>query len=295
MEEEIELHYSPSRWTVATSPEEAINQHITDVTRASEAAKEKVPHLADLQYGPRDKQYCDLYGTDLPEDSPMFVYIHGGYWQMLSKDVSAYPVIPLWQAGIRTVIVGYDLTPQVSLDTIVEEIRELAIYVLEMAKENESRGVWFGGHSAGAHLASFLLQSDWFYSLEPQLSCRMKGLVLISGIYDLTPLIYTSNNDALQLDRKSALKLSPFFNLVLTQQETNVKVLLVVGEYDSPTFHGQTKSFSQLLKRKKIGHEVVEIPNLDHFTVVTSLQDDTSFLAQKLVSLIVPNKEIINI
>lgn len=30
----------------------------------------------------------------------------------------------------------------VSLDTIVEEIRELAIYILEMAKENESRQVY---------------------------------------------------------------------------------------------------------------------------------------------------------
>jgi hypothetical protein len=46
------------------------------------------------------------------QDSPVFVYIHGGYWQMLSKDISAYHVIPLWQAGIRSIVVGYDLTPK---------------------------------------------------------------------------------------------------------------------------------------------------------------------------------------
>lgn len=41
-----------------------------------------------------------------------FVYIHGGYWQDLNKDISAYCVEPLVNAGIRVVIPGYDLAPK---------------------------------------------------------------------------------------------------------------------------------------------------------------------------------------
>lgn len=63
------------------------------------------------------------------------------------------------------------------------------------------RDVWFGGHSAGAHLWASLLEADWFNILHPDLKSRMKGVVLISGIYDITPLIYTSINDTLGLDR----------------------------------------------------------------------------------------------
>ncbi|KAG8298521.1 hypothetical protein J6590_013698 [Homalodisca vitripennis] len=118
---------------------------------------------------------------------------------MLSKDLSAYTVIPLWKAGIKCVVVDYDLVPSVTLDAIVEEIKELAVFVLNMAKENGSKNVWFGGHSAGAHLTASLLEPDWFNSLEPGLRQLIKGVVLISGIFDTTALIHTSENVALQL------------------------------------------------------------------------------------------------
>lgn len=39
------------------------------------------------------------------------MYIHGGYWQELNKDISAYCVEPLVNAGIRVIIPGYDLAP----------------------------------------------------------------------------------------------------------------------------------------------------------------------------------------
>ena len=45
-------------------------------------------------------------------DAPVFVYIHGGYWQMLSKDISSYCVPPLYNAGIKVVVPDYDLAPE---------------------------------------------------------------------------------------------------------------------------------------------------------------------------------------
>jgi acetyl esterase/lipase len=44
-------------------------------------------------------------------DAPMLVYVHGGYWQELSRDISAYCVVPQYKSGIRVSIVGYDLAP----------------------------------------------------------------------------------------------------------------------------------------------------------------------------------------
>lgn len=61
------------------------------------------------------------------------------------------------------------------------------------------RSLWFGGHSAGAHLAATLLCSDWLNQLDANLKEIFQGVVLISGIYHLSPLINTSINDAVGL------------------------------------------------------------------------------------------------
>lgn len=55
------------------------------------------------------------------------------------------------------------------------------------------RSLWLGGHSAGAHLAASILSSN--------LSNHIAGFILLSGIFDLRPLVTTSVNKMLQLSR----------------------------------------------------------------------------------------------
>lgn len=61
--------------------------------------------------------------------------------------------------------------------------------------------MWLVGHSAGAHLASSLLCPTFQQTLSPDQKITLKGMVLISGIYDVSPLIHTSINEPLQLTR----------------------------------------------------------------------------------------------
>lgn len=63
------------------------------------------------------------------------------------------------------------------------------------------RNVWIGGHSAGGHLVSNLLQAEWYNSLRPELKGRIQGVVLISGVYDLIPITFLELNSVLHLDR----------------------------------------------------------------------------------------------
>ena len=65
------------------------------------------------------------------------------------------------------------------------------------------RSVWFCGHSAGAHLVAMLLFSGWLHQLGDSVCRIAKGFVLISGVYDLTPLVSTYINDALKLSRQA--------------------------------------------------------------------------------------------
>lgn len=72
--------------------------------------KSKYCKRTNIRYGLGDRQLIDIY-EDSPTSVHTFVYIHGGYWQDLNKDISAYCVKPLMNAGIRVIIPGYDLAP----------------------------------------------------------------------------------------------------------------------------------------------------------------------------------------
>lgn len=57
-------------------------------------------------------------------------------------------------------------------------------FVHNMAVQRGSRGVYLCGHSAGAHLLSMALAR-----IDPAYVEYFKGAFLLSGIYDLEPLI----------------------------------------------------------------------------------------------------------
>jgi len=44
--------------------------------------------------------------------APIFVYIHGGYWQHLSLEMSSFMAKTFCQAGAVVVAVGYELAPK---------------------------------------------------------------------------------------------------------------------------------------------------------------------------------------
>lgn len=57
------------------------------------------------------------------------------------------------------------------------------------------------GHSAGAHLAACLLHDDdWINSMTQQgYFALLKGIILISGIYNLRPVVDTTYGEVLKL------------------------------------------------------------------------------------------------
>jgi hypothetical protein len=72
------------------------------------------------------------------------------------------------------------------------------------------------------------------------------NLILISGIYDLRPLVETDINGALKLDMNSATLYSPMlFNSPLISRE-KMKVLIAYGEHESSAFKEQSNLFASV-------------------------------------------------
>ena len=101
---------------------------------------------------------------------------------------------------LRIAAIDYTLAPQASVGFIVEQCRRAiaSLHRQASALGFDARRIYVSGNSAGAHLAAMLLVAGWqaAYGLADDV---VAGAVLLSGIYDLEPLMGTYIDAALHL------------------------------------------------------------------------------------------------
>jgi len=90
----------------------------------SSALRTKLPELLDLRYGPRDRNRIDVFRSG-QANAPLFVFIHGGYWQNYTKEDLAFIAHGPLAHGFNVALAEYTLAPQASMTQIVGEIRSL--------------------------------------------------------------------------------------------------------------------------------------------------------------------------
>ncbi|XP_040505808.1 kynurenine formamidase isoform X2 [Gallus gallus] len=111
--EELEEQYSPSRWSRRMDSESVIQAHIDVTTAGTQKAQAAAHTLLHVPYGDGEGEKLDIYfPVDSSETFPVFVYIHGGYWQCLSKDASGFSAPALLSQGVAVVALGYDIAPK---------------------------------------------------------------------------------------------------------------------------------------------------------------------------------------
>ena len=143
------------------------------------------------------------FEKSLNELRPLLVFIHGGYWQELSIKESFFPSTEAVKNDIGYAAIEYSLAPNVSVSEIVDECKEAIDWIFTNAANlgYDHKKIILSGSSAGAHLVAMcLLKINKFSPL---------GAVLVSGIYNIEPLIGTSIDEALSLTNSQAYKNSP--------------------------------------------------------------------------------------
>ncbi|XP_040100669.1 kynurenine formamidase isoform X2 [Oryx dammah] len=188
--EELDNQYSPSRWVVRLGAEEAMRTYSQIGNEVTKRARATRRSLLDVPYGAGEGEKLDIYLPEaVSEAMPFLVFFHGGYWQSGSKDTSAFMVNPLTAQGVAVVIVAYDIAPRGTLDQMVDQVTQSIVFVQKQYPGNQ--GIYLCGHSAGAHLAAMMLLANWTkHGVTPNL----KGFFLLSGVYDLEPIMHTSEN-----------------------------------------------------------------------------------------------------
>jgi len=242
---------------------------------AAAFASERVKR--DLRYGPGPKETLDLFTPRGPARGT-FVFVHGGYWRALDKAEHAFVAPPLTSRGIAVAVVNYDLCPQVSIATIVDQCaRAVAWVAREGAKHGaNARRLVVGGHSAGGHLAAMMLARDWH--ADGFADSPVHGGVTLSGVHDLRPLPRFSYNVDLKLDDASATRLSP----ALSPAGTAAPLVIAVGGDETGEFLRQ----SRLMWDAWPGNRPPDmagplvVPGKHHFDVVLDHADAASDLTK---------------
>ncbi|XP_072098034.1 kynurenine formamidase isoform X1 [Mobula birostris] len=279
--EELEAQYSPSCWSHRMDRSTVVESHIRELTEGTTKGRKVAQTKLDEAYGQDDCEKLDIY---LPPNqataSTLLIYFHGGYWQSLSKDLSGFMVPPLVKAGVIVVAIDYTLAPKGNMDLIVSQVCRSVAYITQ---HYPGMSVYICGHSAGAHLGAMVLCTDWAeYSVSP----NIKGALLVSGIYDLRPIVHMSANDPLQMTEDDAIRNSPMeFVNTMKGLDKSLEIVVAVAQYDSSEFRKQSQEYYQAIKAAGFNASFHDISNKDHFDIIERLMEEKYILTQVLLKM----------
>ncbi|MDT8894621.1 alpha/beta hydrolase [Halomonas sp. I1] len=244
--------YSPSRF--------ARDDEATLARQAAEGAELVIRHRPRrLDDGEEPAAQLNLFVPEGAGPWPLMAFIHGGYWQALDHTATDFLAERYLARGMAFASLGYGLAPETSIETMSEQCaRGLAVALAALGEYGGAGFVTLGGHSAGAQLACRVAAEG---------GTRLDGLLLVSGVYDLTPLVDTYVNAPLGLDRARARALSPLFGELAELPPSRV----MIAEHDPPAFRAQGRDFVAALHAAGREALLVDLPGCDHFDVLDHL------------------------
>lgn len=253
------------------------------VTR-SHAFADRVRIERDMRYGPTPRQSFDLvFPPDLAPGAPLHIFIHGGYWRAGSKEAHTLVAAPVIEAGGIAALVSYDLMPGTRLAEIVGQVRAATRHLVELAPEigaNPAR-LTVSGHSAGAHLASLLAAEAPGDDRVPDLP-PLRGILLVSGIYDLSGIPGSFLKDEAEMRPDEAMAWSP----LAARHIPGPLRIITRGEKETVPFQEQAVAIHALLMREGQKTELRSEAGRNHLNVVFDLADPALPLGRKLTDLV---------
>ncbi|MFM0173061.1 alpha/beta hydrolase [Paraburkholderia sediminicola] len=221
----------------------------------SAALYESVPCRRDIAYGPRSRQRFDWLPCGQP-DAPIFVFIHGGYWQARSKEDFAFVASGPLARGFNVVLAEYTLAPEASMTDIVGEIEALLAALADDRDGLGTRGpVCLAGHSAGGQLSTHFRAHEGVVHAMP-----------ISALVDLEPIAMSWLNDKLQLTPHEIEAYSPMRHI-----GRGVPMTISVGTAELPELIRHSEEYAAACRQAGERVEFVPLPGCNHFTILEDL------------------------
>lgn len=233
------------------------------------------PCFSTHAYGDETVEKLDIYAAS-QTGAPVYLFIHGGYWRMLSKDDSAMMAQNLHAAGATVICLDYGLAPAYRLPQMIEQCERALQWVYTHAAQfnGDPRRIHISGSSAGGHLSGMLLAAD---------AQRTQRLIhsasIISGVMDLHPILQTAVNGWLQLNQEQAQRYSP----ALHPPAAQTPVLVAWGEQEPAVMQDQSRHYARQCELADCSVRRLAVPDRNHFNVLMDLEQSGSALTLALL------------
>jgi arylformamidase len=273
---ELDKAYTQAEW--ATNFREVLAR------QASESAQVR-SRLAPqtVRYGSSVQETLDIFAPSKICNAPIHVHVHGGAWKALTKEDVSFPAPFFVDRNIVYIALNFDVIPAVKIPGMVQQISRAICWIYENASVfgGDRDKIHISGHSAGAHLSSVLLTLDWQqrFNLPPNV---LKSGVLVSGTYDLDPVMKSARSSYISLTRDEIHSLSAINHI----QSISSPIVLAVGELESPEFRRQALDFYNLLREANVAVSLIDIPRKNHFEVMDEFVAEHSELGRATIELI---------
>ena len=261
---DLERHFNPR---VAVPNFDAI---IGERQRVSALARERLPFVGDVRYGDAARSTLDVFPAAAANAT--FVYIHGGYWRSGAAQDNSVIAEPFCDADadVAVFLVNYTLCPDTTVPAIVQQVGEAVAWIRRHGHDYgaDPDRMFLCGTSAGAHLAAMLLASD----------DRIAGACLISGIYDLAPVLDISVNADIGLTPEWVQPMSPLFHL----PKGNPQLVMAFGEQEPSLWAQQTRDYAMRCDARGLECVLLEVAGANHFSVPEALYEAQAPIARAM-------------
>jgi arylformamidase len=236
---------------------------------ASATFRSQRPKQLDVAYGPGERNKWDLFPADNPA-APCLVFIHGGYWQMRSREDFSCFAEGVLARGWSAALPGYTLAPAATLTQIVSEVRSALDWLAAQGSAHGITGpVIISGWSAGGHLTALLLDHP-----------SVRAGLAISGIYELGPIRDTYLNERLKLTDEEIASLSP-----LRLPGVSKPLAITYGTAELPALVRNSREYHAHRAQSHQSGSLIPIPNANHYTGMEELRSPNGILARSVVRL----------
>ena len=273
--EEIEYSFNP-RLSVPN-----YETYLSDSKLKAKIAENNLIGKTDIKYGKATLQKLDVFYKNNTSNLPIHIFIHGGYWRALDKSYHTHMAIPFVEKQICFFNINYELCPKVKLSEIKNQIIEAILWIYRNAAKFKAnnQNIVISGHSAGAHLASLMLSVDWKkYGLN---NAFLKGIALVSGIYETERVLDLDINKEIRLTKEEAKKNDPHRMI----PKIIIPTIISYGEKEPELWKKQSIDYMSFLNKNRFNCKEIVCENDNHFSLIDTLSNYKHLLVKKMINL----------
>ncbi|MEP9380143.1 alpha/beta hydrolase [Aquabacter sp. CN5-332] len=235
-QEQIDKAYDQSFWAPQMAELEA-----QDGTNSA-AVRNSMPPRTQ-RYGANEADLIDIFMPAGAKNAPVMVFIHGGAWTRNTRQDASYPAPTFVGRGAAWLAPDFGSLKTLRLPDMVENCRIALEWTVRNAASfgGDPERVFLSAHSSGAHLAACVLITDWTKRGLPK--DAIKGAMLMSGMYDLYPVLISSRRAFLHITPEEEAEFSPMRHL----SQVSCPIAVLSADQDSPEFKRQSQVFADAL------------------------------------------------